>query len=253
MLGRQQFKRFADANTTILTQDLNINDTEIFVNNANVLPNPSPENAVPGVVLIGGERIEYRGKENNKLTRITRATLGTGAKSTYKAGTRVFDQSARQTIPFNETLDVRHFTSTNTTTYLITGISFNAGVDAHDQVEVYFGGRLLAKPVPDSTLRLVHDTTSTYDSGETQSYIELQPDFTLTAISTNSTAVLELNIDYLQENKTITVVKRNSTHWYEAGVGVPANGVSLLNANTTQAEFLRTLTATLPDKYYYGN
>ncbi len=252
MLGRNHFKRLSTINTTFLTRDLNINDSEIYVNNSGILPTPNPEKAIPGVVLINGERIEYMAKNGNILSRITRATLGTGAKSSYKAGTKIIDQGPNQTIPFTEATDIRTFTSTNTTSYVISNIDFNLGANIHDQVEVYFGGRRLVKPVPSTTLRLLHDTTSTYDSGETRSYIELPAEFTITAESTSSTAILELNINYLQENKTITVVKKNSTHWYNAGVGVPTNGQSLLNANTVQAQFIKERTASLPDKYYYG-
>jgi hypothetical protein len=252
MLGRNHFKRLSAINTTFLTRDLNINDSEIYVNNSSILPNPNTEKAIPGVVLINGERIEYMAKNGNILSRITRATLGTGAKSSYKAGTKIIDQGPNQTIPFTEATDIRTFTSTNTTSYVISNIDFNLGANIHDQVEVYFGGRRLVKPVPSTTLRLLHDTTSTYDSGETRSYIELPAEFTITAESTSSTAILELNINYLQENKIITVVKKNSTHWYNAGVGVPTNGQSLLNANTVQAQFIKERTASLPDKYYYG-
>lgn len=252
MLGRNHFKRLADNFTTVLSHPLNINDTEIHVTNADVLSAPNPANNIPGIILIGGERIEYMAKDSNKLSRITRATLGTGAKQSYSIGTKVFDQGTRQTIPFEEITDVKTFTSTNTTTYVITDITFNQGSQPHDQVEVYFGGKLLLKPLPATSLRLKHDTTSTYDSGENRTYIEIDPEFQLTAITTNSTAVLELNIDYLTEDKRITVVKKNSTHWYQTGIGLPTNGVSLLTTDSIQAEFLRNHTASLPDKYYYG-
>ena len=46
-------------NTTVLTADLHITDTEIYVDNAYALPQAGTEAALPGAVIINGEKIYY--------------------------------------------------------------------------------------------------------------------------------------------------------------------------------------------------
>tara|TARA_R110000782_G_scaffold4059_11_gene14421 strand:- start:13127 stop:25912 length:12786 start_codon:yes stop_codon:yes gene_type:complete len=101
MLGEIEYLRISDSNTVRLTQDLNITDTLIYVTDASVLPIPSTELAVPGVVFIDGERITYyeRNTDTNTLGRIRRATSGTSAKTVHTAGSLVSDASVSQIIP----------------------------------------------------------------------------------------------------------------------------------------------------------
>ena len=247
MLNRTHFKRLSAAKSTYLVSPLYVESTEILVNDAAVLPDANPTMGVPGIILIDGERIEYMAKAGNSLTRLTRATLGTGAKAVYNVGTTVIDQGASQTVPFTESVLAQNFTATNTTTYTITDISFASIVNSHDQVAVYCGGVLLRKPTPTTVLHLVHDTTKSYDSGQYNSDITQLPEYEITT----STGVLRL-ASMPALGKTITVVQHLSSIWYEQGVTTPSNGVQLLYANTVQAQFLRDQTSTLPDKYYYG-
>lgn len=248
MLDRTHFKRISAINSTYLTQPLIISSTSISVFNAGVLPDPSPATRIPGIVFIDGERIEYMEKNGNILSRITRATLGTGARSEYPIGTTVVDQGAEQTIPFSESRKLQQFTATNTTTYFITTatISLAPGVDAHDQVSVYYGGQLLQKPTPLGVTRVSHNPMISFDSGENSSDTVLPSEFNLSFDGT-----LTINVPILV-GTLITVVKNQSSLWYEPGNGLPANGDSLLLANTLQAQFLRERTATIPDKYYYA-
>jgi len=74
---------------TVLSQDLNINDTTITVDDGSVLITPvSP--STPGVIYVNGERIEYSAKiSTNVLSNIRRGTGGTGAPIVHSAGTMV--------------------------------------------------------------------------------------------------------------------------------------------------------------------
>ena len=78
MEGSSQFLRIR-TNTT-LTANLNVEDRQISVANASVLPRPTLGN--PGVLWVGSERITY--KDNNTITNIiseiTRGTRGTTAE-----------------------------------------------------------------------------------------------------------------------------------------------------------------------------
>jgi hypothetical protein len=89
------------AHSTVLTANLNINDSNIYVQNASVLSDPNAQLAIPGVIYINGERIYYYGRDvvNNVLTQIRRAVDGTGTPVTQLAGSAVVDASQNELIP----------------------------------------------------------------------------------------------------------------------------------------------------------
>ena len=147
---------------------------------------------LPGVVLINGERIEFFKVENNILSQLRRSTIGTGPKSYVPVGTQVVDQGLYQTIPYNESVKRQIQLTTNTTTYVIStlttmtnytlgsdvvksdGITLQTNisvitdvvgneiaVELNDQVEVFYGGKLLRK---DGVYK--HDESERYDSSQ---------------------------------------------------------------------------------------
>jgi hypothetical protein len=99
--GMVEYLRISDQETTILTQDLGIDDEEIHVQDARLLSTPDPERAIPGVIYINKERITYYtvDRVNNVLGQIRRGTGGTGAVITHAAGSRVVDAGQDQRIP----------------------------------------------------------------------------------------------------------------------------------------------------------
>ena len=99
ILGRTSVKRIGDGATTTLTNPLLITDTSILVEDGSVLSHPNPQKGLPGIIYVAGERIEYFAKYGNVLSQITRATLGTGARSAYSAGTKVIDQGVGANVP----------------------------------------------------------------------------------------------------------------------------------------------------------
>ena len=107
----------------------------------------------------------------------------------------------------------------------------------------------MRKPTPSGVLLWTHDFSKSYDSGEYDSDAVVSSQFNID----QTTNIITLN--FVPENdKILMVVKRQSSLWYEPGISpaTPANGDSLLTANTIQARFLRSSTAALPDKYYYA-
>lgn len=147
---------------------------------------------IPGVILINGERIEFFKAENNILSQLRRSTIGTGASRYLPAGAQVVDQGLYQTIPYSETVKRQTQLTTNTTTYVIStvttittstlgsevatsdGITLKTNTrfisdlvgtevltTLKDQVDVFYGGRLLRK---DGVYK--HDDTVRYDSSE---------------------------------------------------------------------------------------
>ena len=95
------YYRIGSRATTELTQTLEITDTEIFVKDASILSEPNTTLAIPGAIMIGGEKIFYYGRDlvNNKLTQIRRGVDGTGAIITIPANTLIQDASYLQRIP----------------------------------------------------------------------------------------------------------------------------------------------------------
>ncbi len=53
------FTRISSANTTVLTSNLHLGNTSIYVSDASVLPEPNILEAVPGTIFINGEKIHY--------------------------------------------------------------------------------------------------------------------------------------------------------------------------------------------------
>jgi hypothetical protein len=95
MVNEYTYYRMALVNSTYLSQDLLITDTVIYVVNAAALDEPAPDDAVPAVIFINGERITYYEKDNTKNTlgNIRRSTGGTGAPALHEAGRQVIGAS----------------------------------------------------------------------------------------------------------------------------------------------------------------
>ena len=258
MFDRQSHLRLSKSYTTELARDLTYTDTEIHVLDDDKLIPPNPVQNKPGVLILDGERIEFFKKEANVLSQLRRSTMGTGPARFSEAGTKVLDQSLVQRIPYSEQEYKQHILSTTATTYVVntstslfaatttgTGITFASGVNAADQIEVYYGGRRLRK-----TALEVHNREIAYDStssiiinGITTSTNTILPaEFTVT----NSTQELHLNIaGGVTTGTRITVIQRQGRIWNTLTE-------SLLISNSIQAEFLRAAQAELPDTYYYG-
>jgi hypothetical protein len=205
---------------------------------------------VPGIILIAGERIEYLEKNNNVLSKIKRATLGTGAKEYLAQGSWVIDQGKKQTVPFKETNAVQSInTSTVSTTINTSTIKFTLLAEMHDQIEVYYGGKLLEKPTADGVFRYVHDATSSYDP---VNMTVKSPDFIVTGNINAATLVLSF---IPNKDVTISIVQRRTTNWYN-DIGSSTTlfesaGNDDISA-TPPVIFIRQIEAVSVDQLYYG-
>jgi hypothetical protein len=258
IFGTTHFRRLSQANTTFLTRELLLTDTEIHVENASVLPGPVISQNTPGVVFIQGERIEYFIKAGNVLSQLRRTTLGTCSRSVYPAGTSVVDQSYNQAIPVNEvTLVQTYSTSSNvfaistvTSTSTGNGIILLPGIAPENQIQVFYAGKLLS-----TATYIVHDFNNGYDSGDIShrtgiaslSDTTFAPEYSINRIGQVVT-ISDATMRKLNTNTstvTITVVKKTGHIWTDPGT-------SLLNSSTPQAQFLHERQSGLPDKYQYG-
>jgi hypothetical protein len=99
MNDRVSYNRLSSSESTVLAQDLNLSDTEIFVEDGSKLPIPNTELGIPGVVFINAERVVYYTKSGNTLGQLRRGTSGTGTLTTHRLGDLVIDASERTVIP----------------------------------------------------------------------------------------------------------------------------------------------------------
>jgi len=262
ILGRTQFKRFSEQNTTVLAQDLHINDTQIYVENSSVLSLPIPGQNKPGIVFINSERIEYLTITGNILSNIRRGTLGTGAKNIHLAGSTVVDMAIRQTIPTTYRTKIQNIITTSTNTYYISPISTSSNFyngdgitiipsttstnGLSDQVDVYYTGIKLNK-----TTTTYHYNELGYDSGDNSSDVIIPPEFVVNYDAINKISTITLNLGPLSRAQLVTggrltLMQNTDQSWYTVG-----EQLSLLNEITPQAVFLLAEQSGLPDKYQY--
>ena len=101
MMRDESYLRIADAHSTLLSEDLAIDDTVIYVYDATVLSTPDIPAAMPGVVFINGERITYYTIDiaTGALGQIRRGTQGTSTPALHTAESLVVDASESQLVP----------------------------------------------------------------------------------------------------------------------------------------------------------
>ena len=223
MLNRTHFKRL-DSEATILREPLKSTDIRIEVVNGTQLSEPSKGQNLPGILFIGGERIEYFVKEGNTLKQLRRGTLGTGVKEMYPAGQKVFDQNISKTVPYKDMTKSQSFTGNGTTLDFVLDLD----VLTADEVEVFVAGRRLRK-----TRLQQFQPIKSLDSPEGD--ITLPAEFTYNA-STNT-----LTLEQPPADKTkVIVVKKTGQLW--TNIGEP-----LGEAENSIARFLRAGTSALPE------
>ena len=233
MLNRNHYKRLDGTQDIILSQDLNITDNVIYVNDASTLSEPSRDAKYPGVIFINGERIEYFVKEGNELQQIRRGTLGTGANKLINQGSEVYPQSSNTNLPYSDKALTTILTADGTST--VYELDFQAtGVN---DFEVFVGGKRLRKN------NIEHYQRETYNlDGTIATPLIAQDspegDITLPAEFTVSGNMLTLT-DAPGVNQKIIIVRRQGKLWSDPGT--PLSG-----ADSDIARFLRAKQVDLP-------
>jgi hypothetical protein len=245
-MGRTSYRRLSAEETTYLIEPLQLTDTQIVVENGDKLPPLTTNTTSPGVVFIAGERIEYLQKVGNVLSRITRATLGTGAKPYYTIGTWVIDQSQTQNMPVTDTVVVTTTSTTGNSSYRLSNqLKFVSSANYHDQIEVYFGGRQLEKPTAPGVVRYAHDYSLSYDSGAGD--VQLDSGFTITTSTVSSSTVYTLNLPFTPPaGVELKIVQRKGKSWYTTQTR------SLLDDSSVTTIFLNDRSGITVDQLYYG-
>jgi hypothetical protein len=155
MIGRVNYYRINEENSTRLSADLAIDDTKIYVADISTMPTPSRENNEPGVVMINKERIEYWTITDEYITDFRRGTMGTGVAELHTKGSLVVDKHYRNAVPSSEFVHKLSEIANGTK------VSFDLPVvlttTSDDAVAVFVGGRR-------STNWTHNGTTLTFDS-----------------------------------------------------------------------------------------
>jgi hypothetical protein len=103
MLNRVHYKRLPASKQTTLTVMLLNTDTTITLDDVSMLDQPDPLTNKPGVIEIGGERIEYFTINNNTVGQLRRGTLGTSIPEIHYASSIVQIIGISETIPYADT------------------------------------------------------------------------------------------------------------------------------------------------------
>ena len=158
MLNIYHYKRYS-AGAVKLAKGLNYFDLQIEVTDASTLSEPNASRNIPGVVEIGGERIEYLQKNGNILSQLRRGCFGTSIAEVYTVGSDVVNIGITESIPYSDQQDRYDFVSDGST-LLIGPLDFvpikstrtnwfrntiSEDYGPCDQLEIFVGGQRLRK------------------------------------------------------------------------------------------------------------
>ena len=183
-----------------LAKDLYWYDKIIEVVDGSVLPQPETNSKYPGVVLIQGERIEFRLRNGNILSQLKRGTLGTGVKDVYPAGLEIYNQSLNMVLPYKDETLITSFISDGQTK----DFHLDFVANSINEFEVFVAGRRLRK-----TEILQYNIELGPNSPNAG--VILPPEF---ALDNNMLNLLEIP----QINQKIMVVRKIGKLWTDPGV-----------------------------------
>jgi hypothetical protein len=250
MLNVYHYKRYS-TDSVKLIHDLQYYDTEILVSDASALFEPIANKNIPGVILVGSERIEYFEKNQNKLSKLRRGSYGSSIAETHKSGSLIADISRTESIPYSDQQQRYDFTSDGTS--LIVGNFdfipvkslknnwFKETIPDEfgpcDQIEIFVGGRRLRK----DPVIVFNETEGSYSpDGDIQVEAEFSvdgenPHFRLTTPVPAGTR--------------ITVIRRIGKVWNDREVGsvTASNGITMHKNSNPIINFILQKTTTMPE------
>ena len=263
-----EYLRISDAHSATLAQPLLLTDTEIVLEDASMMPIPGANDAIPGVVFIGGERIVYWSIDytTNTLGQLRRGTYGTPAASVHLAGSAVIDGSLIQIVPGSGNTEI---TTTYTNTYSVTDsvtyeliLSANITANVGDTITQFTSGTNA------TVLGKDHSVTNriyvTYNSSADFNYLAANIGVTsnlaingtytgnIYPVSSSMVGNTYPNFDSIvgygiNANGDVTVLAGNviiTNVWYNSGASTATDGTGFEGATTFAVEFLKASPAT---------
>ena len=223
ILNRNIYKRLGDKAPLKLAIDLSVTDKQIVLEDASTLSAPDKDSAIPGIIFVNGERIEYLIKQGNVLRQIQRGTLGTGAKALHLAGSDIYNADSTQTAPYKDNTTIDELEGDNSTQVFELGFTPNSV----NEFEIFVGGKRLRKNAIQ-----IFDATIDQDSPEAD--ITSPAEF---SVDGRTPFVTLLNKP--GDGVKIQIVRRTGTLWSNTGE-------SLNDAETLVARFFKAEKVELP-------
>jgi len=198
IMNRTHFKRIGDDKQYTLAQNLLWNDQKIVLIDGVGITEPSVASQLPGIVFIDGERIEYYKKDGNTLEQLRRGTFGTGIAEVHHANTDVYDQSAFQNVPYQDSFISETYTGAD-----VVNNTLNIGFTpkSTNEFEMFVGGKRMRK-----NSISVYDPALGQDSPEADSTVPA--DFSVSG----TTAVITFT-NTPAENAQILLVRKQGKIW----------------------------------------
>ena len=249
MLNVYHYNRYSLSDVKLAT-DLHYYDQEVIVTDASGLADPIRSRNIPGIIVIGHERIEYLQKNGNILSQLRRGVQGTAIAELHSAGSSVIDVSVTEVIPYKENQDRVDFVSDGSTS-LVGPLNFVPTIGTRlsewtrvtipeengpcDQFEVFAGGKRLRKdPI------VVYNEFNGSASPDADEIAEAE--FSVDGVS----PYIRLT-DKVPAGTRISVIRKVGSVWYELGDNTASKGVTLIENNTPIAAFIAKKSTILPE------
>ena len=225
VLNRYHYKRINSAMEYELATDLNWYDLSINLKSSDGLDEPNRELAIPGIIFINGERIEYFVKQGNILRQLRRGTLGTGVKDVHPRHSRVFHQGVSETIPYQDTTYTQTFTGDGSSTTF----NLNWTPNSVNEFDVFVAGTRLRKATPivnanDGIDYNYYEYDSTLDQDSPGGDVVVPAEFTV------ENNILTLVTAPLADTE-VRIIRKTGKIWND-------DGVSLASSKNTISRFL---------------
>jgi hypothetical protein len=225
VLNRYHYKRINSGMEYDLAVDLNWYDLSINLKSSDGLDEPNKELAIPGIIFINGERIEYFVKQGNVLRQLRRGTLGTGVKDVHSANSRVFHQGVSETIPYQDTTYTQLFTGDGAAKTF----NLNWTPTSVNEFDVFVAGTRLRKATPIDPNNSTADTNY-YQYNEALDQDSPGGDVVVPAEFTVENNILTLVTAPLADTE-IRIIRKTGKIWND-------DGISLASSKNTISRFL---------------
>lgn len=248
ILNRVHYKRYSKEKI-LLTQPLNYYDNEIKISDASSLISPDVSRNIPGIIVIGNERISYFEKDGNTLKKLRRGTFGSATAEIYPVGTEIINSGIDENLPYSETQLRNDFISDGSTLNIgplsyvpqktFTENWYRNTIPVEygpcNEIEVFVAGRRLRK----SPVSSYNESKGSYSPLADET---LEAEFSVDGQS-NTIRLTER----IPVGQRITVIKKTGSLWYERGETTASLGKSLLENNTAVARFIAKKNTLLPE------
>lgn len=246
MLNVTHFKRYS-IGELVLAQDLKYYDTEIIVDNADSLYDPTlTKNA--GIITVNAEKIAYFKKNGNKLSQLRRGLLGSSIAELHKANSVISDASDTENIPYIDSQERFDFVSDGSS-LLIGPLPF---VPTKSNNSIWFRSNIPEEFGPCYELeifvagkRINKDPVDIFDE-ELGSYSPLADKKVQAEFSVDGELPFVRLSEHVPAGLRIIVIRKIGRIWYDRKLDTISN-LPLIDNENKIAKFIAQQTTKLPE------